>query len=215
MPFSNSTSLGPMFSSWSFNMVVTSCCCMPSQIHDMLEYASIESSSMAYSTCPPTFGWSRIIGPSFNKGLCCAPLVIWSTITNAHSIVLPCPHLHWGQELPSNGLLGGHLLDKSLPPIPCQMNHMDPPTINMQIKLIKPFQLVKYNVYMNAIDGHASLIMNHKIITWFGWGTSCILYLCLTSVVRVLSKIQQMFLNYGVFQRPNTWAYLTRAFIPL
>jgi hypothetical protein len=54
--FSNSTSLGPMFSSWSFNMVVISSCCMPSPIHDMLEYASIGSSSMAYSTCPPTFG---------------------------------------------------------------------------------------------------------------------------------------------------------------
>jgi hypothetical protein len=93
--------------------------------------------------------------------------------------------------------LGRDLLDRSLPLILHQMNHMDPPTINMQIKLVKPFQLVKFNVYMNAIDGHASFTMNHRIITWFEWGSSCMLYLCPTSIVRVPSKIQQMFLNCG------------------
>ncbi len=82
-------------------------------------------------------------------------------------------------------------------PIPHHMNNMDPPTINMQIKLLKPFQFVKFNVYMNAIDGHASFAMNHRIITCFEWGTSGILYLCLASITRVPSKIQQMFLNCG------------------
>jgi hypothetical protein len=82
-----------------------------------------------------------------------------------HSPVLPCPHLHLSQEFPSNGLLGGHLLNRSMPPIPHQMNYMDPLAINMQIKLLKPFQLVKFNVYMNVVDGHASFTMNHRIIT--------------------------------------------------